>query len=146
MKDNLEQQIEDEEGRVAYAYQDSEGFWTIGVGCMVDHRKGGGLRPDEIDYILKNRIAEARVGILSLVPWVIDLDVCRQDALINMAFQLGPAGVSKFGAMLMALHVHDWQKSHDEALDSLWAKQTPARAKRIAMQLLTGEYQWKQKS
>ena len=41
-----------DEGRVRHAYQDHLGYWTIGVGRLIDQRKGGGLSEDEIDYLL----------------------------------------------------------------------------------------------
>lgn len=30
-----------DEGRVPHAYQDHLGYWTIGVGHLIDRRKGG---------------------------------------------------------------------------------------------------------
>ena len=52
----LAQMLEAEEGRKRSAYQDHLGYWTIGVGRLIDRRKGGGLSPDEIDYLLTNDI------------------------------------------------------------------------------------------
>lgn len=45
--------LETDEGRVPHAYQDHLGYWTIGVGHLIDKRKGGGLTPDEVDYLLE---------------------------------------------------------------------------------------------
>jgi lysozyme len=53
---SLRRMLEDEEGRVPHAYPDSLGYWTIGVGRLIDRRKGGGLSDDEIDYLLANDI------------------------------------------------------------------------------------------
>lgn len=55
-----------------------------------------------------------------------------QRALGSMAYQLGPAGVMKFKRMLAALAAGDRETAADEALDSTWSRQTPARARRIA--------------
>ena len=49
---NLAQLLEAREGRVAHAYIDSEGYTTIGVGRLIDKRKGGRLTDREIDYLL----------------------------------------------------------------------------------------------
>src|SRR3546814_8522584 len=47
-----------EEGRIPHAYQDSLGYWTIGVGRLIDKRKGGRLTNVEIDMLLANEIAD----------------------------------------------------------------------------------------
>jgi len=139
-------QIRLEEGEVSCAYQDSEGFWTIGVGFLIDKRKGGGLAPEEIDWIFNNRLRKLMLQFNRSFPWALDLDDPRYWALMNMAYQLGIDGLSKFHEMIQAVILANWQKAHDEALDSTWAKQTPARAQRMAAQLLTGEWQWKKNS
>ena len=41
-----------EEGEKLSAYQDSMGFWTIGVGRLIDARKGGGISQEESRYLL----------------------------------------------------------------------------------------------
>lgn len=38
---NLATQLRQEEGSVPHAYQDHLGFWTIGIGRLVDQRKPG---------------------------------------------------------------------------------------------------------
>jgi lysozyme len=57
-----------------------------------------------------------------------------------MAFQLGINGFLQFRMMRQALSRCDWLAARNEALDSLWARQTPNRARRVAEQILTGEY------
>src|SRR3546814_2848207 len=47
-----------EEGRIPHAYQDSLGYWTIGVGRLIDKRKGGRLTNVDIDMLLANDIAD----------------------------------------------------------------------------------------
>lgn len=56
-----------------------------------------------------------------------------------MAFQMGRAKLEGFNRMLLCVRAGDWQGAYDNALDSKWARQTPARANRIATMLLTGE-------
>lgn len=142
MIEELKKRIAEEEGRKATLYKDSEGFWTIGIGRLLDPAKGGRLREAEIDYLFENDVSAAHSALMSRLPWISSLDDVRVGALINMAFQMGPGGVVAFTSMLEALRTGNWQKAHDEALSSLWAKQTPARAERAAKELLTGEWQW----
>ena len=76
------------------------------------------------------------------LPWFDTLDRVRQAALLNMAYQLGVAGLKGFPKMLAALRDQRWAEAEAQALDSMWAKeQTPARARRVARQLATGEWQ-----
>ena len=52
--------------------------------------------------------------------------------LIEMVFQLGIGGVSKFKNMWKALGKGDYQTASEEMLDSRWAKQTPSRAEGLS--------------
>lgn len=140
--DNIQLQLEAEEGRSKWVYKDSEGLDTIGIGCLID-KKGGGLDDDEIDWLFAHRRAKKERELNARFPWAKELDPARYGALVNMAYQLGVPGLAAFGKMLAALQVKAWVIAHDESLDSRWAKQTPARAQRMAKQLLTGEWQWK---
>ena len=138
---NLIEQLNRDEGRSRSAYQDHLGFWTIGAGILIDARKGGGLDDEEINWLLARRIEKARAALAKRLPWFDKLDRVRQDGLVNMAYQLGVDGVMGFPRMLGALRDQRWHEAETQALDSLWAKQTPARARRIAHQFATGEMQ-----
>lgn len=128
-----------DEGEVLHAYRDSLGYLTIGVGRLIDPRRNGGISHDEAMYLLGNDIDRVQSDLNSRISFWPELDGVRQRALCNMAFQLGTNGLMQFKHMLRALESRDYQKAHDEALDSAWARQTPARAKRIAHMLLTGQ-------
>lgn len=135
------QTLKREEGMVRHAYPDTEGFLTIGYGRCVDKRKGGGLTDDEAEYLLSNDVEDVLTKLSIALPWVAQLDGVRQAALALMAFQLGIQGLMGFTQTLAA--VRDGRYDHAEVLmlDSKWAKQTPARAKRVARQMATGEWQ-----
>lgn len=142
VKTKAKAQLAGDEGRVKYAYQDTEGFWTIGIGCLIDRRNGGGLRDNEIDFIFNNRVDEKIAEIKRYIPWAeVNLDEARYGALLNMAFQLGVNGVLGFPHMLASLKIGDWLTVYGECINSKWAKQTPNRAKKVAQQFLTGEWQ-----
>lgn len=145
--DILKKQIEFEEGRRLVKYKCTAGHWTIGVGHNLDAKPfyNGERIPDVIDDALCDALFDNDVGS------VIDgldaawhgfqlLTGARQDAVINMGFQLGVEGFMKFVKLRDALVRCDWQRAYDEALKSHWAKQTPNRAKRVAGQIRTGEY------
>lgn len=139
----LREQLMDEEGVVPYAYKDHLGYLTIGCGRLIDKRKGGRLRPDEIALLLDNDIEEKTQEVEKALPWVRELDEPRRAVVVGMAFQMGTAGLLKFKNTLRAVTDGRWQDAHDGMLASKWAEQTPARAKRMARQMLTGEWQRK---
>jgi lysozyme len=127
-----------DEGFKRHAYQDHLGYWTIGVGRLIDARRGGGLSDEEIRYLLKNDIARIEKDLDEKLPWWRELSERRQRALANLAFQLGTGGLLEFSNMLDALEDGDHAKAAEEALDSKWAVQTPQRAQRIATMIREG--------
>ncbi len=133
--------LEEEEGRVRHAYLDSKGYWTIGVGRLIDGRLGGGLSNSEIDFLLSNDIAEKTREVLAKLPWAAGLNEPRRAVLIGMAFQMGIDGLLGFKATLRAVEDEHWSDAAEHMRQSLWAKQTPARARRMAHQMESGEWQ-----
>lgn len=137
----LAKDLETDEGRVPYAYQDSLGFWTIGVGFLIDKRKGGKLYPEEIDFILANRIKRILpdAQVESWYPAVAN-DPVRLAAVLNMHFQMGSGVDETFVNSFKAIGAKDWPKAAANLRQSLWAKQTPARAARVIKMIETGQH------
>lgn len=130
-----------EEGCVAYAYQDHLGYWTIGVGRLIDKRKGGALSDCEIDTLLANDIAARAIAMRDWPAWrAVKDDPVRAVALIGMAFQLGIDGLAAFKNSLALIAARRWKEAADNLLLSKWAGQTPARAKRVARMIETGQW------
>jgi lysozyme len=138
--EQLTKQLDREEGRVKHAYQDHLGYWTIGVGRLIDRRKGGGLRDKEIDYLLANDIEEKKHEVETTLPWFNKLNPARQGVLISMAFQMGINGLLNFKNTLKMVEAGNYDGAATGMLNSLWAKQTPGRAQRMAKQMRTGEW------
>lgn len=137
---DLKQQLIRDEGSVSHAYKDSLGYWTIGVGRLIDSRKGGGLSPDEIDFLLENDIKAKTREVLLALPWMEKLNDARQAVLIGMAFQMGIGGLLKFKRMLGSIEDGRYVEAAEEMVKSRWAMQTPKRAYRMAQQMETGEW------
>lgn len=137
---NLSEQLRRDEGEVLHAYQDSLGFWTIGVGRLIDSRKGGCISRSESEMLLANDIAAKQLELTKALPWILKLDPIRQAVLYNMAFNLGVAGLLNFKTTLALIAQHDYAAAAVAMLDSIWAKQLPERSARLAEQLKTGEW------
>ena len=129
-----------DEGSVPYAYEDSEGYLTIGVGRLIDKRKGGKLSDDEIEYLLDNDIDKVINQAIRAFPWYQDMDDVRQEVVLNMIFNLGIAGFSRFKHTIEAIARHDFVDASREMLDSRWASQVGNRALRLSEAMRTGEW------
>jgi lysozyme len=142
VKSELARQLKGDEGVRKCAYQDHLGFWTIGVGRLVDARKGAGLRDDEITYLLNNDIDDRINAVGKALPWFQNLDDVRKGCLLNMAFQLGTDGLLGFKNTLALIRDGKYAEAAEAMLLSRWAEQTPARAKRLSEQMRSGQWQF----
>ena len=138
--DQLTQIVIKHEGMEKSAYQDSLGYWTIGVGRLIDSRKNAGLSNDEMLYLLKNDLNQCELE-LAHFPWFMALDTVRQDVLVELCFNIGLHGVLEFEQMIKALTAKDYDTASHCLLNSLWAKQVKAgRADNMALRLKDGFY------
>lgn len=128
------------------AYRDSVGLWTIGVGHLLGPTmRMERLTEDEVYAFLEYDIKLAENRCRELFPnWVL-IDTVRQDALVNMSFNLGNRlrGFGKFiaavnGAVNTIANDEFWRTAGREMIDSLWAKQVGQRAVRLRSMVETG--------
>lgn len=145
------EQLKRHEGVVPHAYQDHLGYWTIGAGRLIDKRKGGRLRPHEIDYLLANDVEDFVKEVKRNLPWWENLDPVRKAVLVNMAFNLGIKGLLGFKNTLKFVEQGDYDRAADNMLKSKWATQVgmkPPSAKQpyggraweLAQMMRTGQY------
>ena len=128
MKDLLES-IKHHEGFVEHVYDDSLGIPTIGYGFAI---KDLILEEDLCDEILLRKLRILGRSVMGKFPFFDSLPSDCKDVLMEMCYQLGVTGVSKFKKALKAMEDGDWEKAADEMLDSKWARQTPNRAKEMS--------------
>jgi lysozyme len=135
-----------EEGEVLHAYQDSLGWWTIGVGHLIDGRKGGSIPPEISDALLEwdlNRIE----GLLDrAIPWWRDFGDARQQVVMDLAFNMGWApnavgGFDDFHDTLAALRSGRFVDAAMGLRKSLWYRQVgPRRAEPLCAALENGSF------
>ena len=128
MQDLLES-IKKHEGFVEHVYDDSLGIPTIGYGFAI---KDLVLDEDIAEEILIRKLERLKRNANSRFRWLEDMPVVVQEVILNMCYQLGVTGVSKFRRAISALQEGDWDEAANEMLDSLWARQTPNRAKELS--------------
>ena len=128
MKDLLES-IKKHEGFVEHVYDDSLDIPTIGYGFAI---KDLVLDEDIAEEILIRKLERLKRNANSRFKWLEDMPVVVQEVVLNMCYQLGVTGVSKFRKAISALQEGEWDEAANEMLDSLWARQTPNRATELS--------------
>ena len=126
---DLLESIKKHEGFVEHVYQDSLGIDTIGYWFAI---KDLILDEDIAEDILMRKLEKLKRNANSRFQWLEDMPQEVQAVVLNMCYQLGVTGVSKFRKAISALQEGDWSGAADEMLDSLWAWQSPNRAKELS--------------
>ena len=138
--DRLLESVKKHEGYRNKVYLDTLGKRTVGVGhlCVEDFWE------DDKEYeekflmtILEHDLESAIKGAKDLMQehGCMDIDELAEEIIIEMVFQLGKTGVSKFRNMWKHLSALEYASAASEMLDSRWAKQTPNRAQDMSAQM-----------
>lgn len=129
MRESIIDMLIRHEGQRLFPYKDTAGKLTIGIGRNLDDT---GLTANEARYLLENDLGRIRMELDDALPWWRALDLTRQTVLLNMAFNLGVAGLMKFEKFLHAVSHGNYERAAGEMLESLWAKQVHRRAVELA--------------
>lgn len=129
-------ELERDEGLRLKPYRCSAGRLTIGIGRNLDDV---GISVEEARHLLHNDIARTAADLDRLLPWWSTLDEVRQRVLLNMAFNMGAAGLAGFRQTLGFVRAGLWGAAADGMLASLWARQVGPRAVRLAEMMRTGQ-------
>ena len=121
--------IKRHEGFRSTVYQCTEGYDTIGYGFAI---KDLVLDEDVAELILMKKLHKLLERILIAFPWFKDIDDKAKSVVVNMCYQLGLSGFSKFKKTIYLLETEQYEDASIEMLDSLWAKQTPSRARELS--------------
>lgn len=140
-KEKLIESLTKHEGLRTLPYEDSVGVLTIGVGHNLEDRP---LTNRAVQTILEDDIAEAVYELNRIKGYLgfeKTLSDARENVLIEMVFNLGSPRLSKFVKFWAAVKDADYETASIEMLDSKWATQVGQRAKTLAEQMRTGEFQ-----
>ena len=107
------------------------GYWTIGYG----HNIQTNPIPERIaETLLVHDIATV-LGQCESFDWFYPLSDIRKRVIVNMVFNIGVTGVSKFKKMIAAIEAEDWYLAAVEMADSKWFRQVGDRALRLAQMM-----------
>jgi lysozyme len=126
--DALINQIARHEGLRTKPYLDTEGVWTIGYG----HNLNEPITDADARHILLSDIQKAIDGCVHAFPWFLELSQPRQDAMIDLAYNMGIARLSGFKKFLAAMALGNYDEASYHLLDSRWAAQVKGRSVEVA--------------
>jgi len=126
---SLIESIKKHEGYVGVVYKDSLNVDTIGYGFAIKDLE---LDRDICDIILERKIKDLHDRVKNKFKWYGYMPQEIKDVVMEMCYQLGVGGFSKFKKTISFLENKQFKDASEEMLDSLWAKQTPNRAKELS--------------
>ena len=139
MIEQIKNRIKKHEGFRNKVYKDTLNKRTIGYGhlCVEDWWEDGKEYTEaELERVFDKDFETAKNSASNLYK---DCSIEDEAKGINieMLFQLGPTGVSKFKKMWVALKNNppNYKEAAVQMLDSRWAKQTKNRAESLAKQM-----------
>jgi lysozyme len=129
------------------AYSCTSGALTIGYGHNLDANPVPGinaeskLTDDQADRLLSIDIQQYAERLDDRFPWVKDLEPARYAVLLNMAFNMGIAGLAGFRNTLALTKARQYASAAANMLVSKWASQVKGRARELAEQMTVGKWQ-----
>jgi len=137
-KAKLAEQLKKHEGLRLKPYTDTVGKLTLGIGRNLEDK---GITEQEALFMLNNDVDYFYDKIKKEINWFWALNDARQNALVNMAFNLGVNGLLTFKNTLFLIANGSFDSAAEEMLNSKWAEQVGYRADELAEQMRTGEFQ-----
>ena len=133
--------IKENEGFCGEIYEDSRGYKTIGYGFLLAALSkdelalnGGRVEPMSraaADQILELKLRKLRPRVFEAFAWLKEKPANVQDVVIEMCYQMDVSKVKKFVTTLHYIRTGEYEKAIANGLRSLWAQQTPNRAKKV---------------
>jgi len=138
-----------EEGYREAPYLDTLGFPTVAGGIKIGPQNAPlsyyqFTVPREVGDVWKKCMVDEKTAQMANQAAIIAaLEKCnaaRADILYSMAYQMGVVGLAGFRNTLAMIAAENFSGAAKGMLNSLWARQTPNRARRHAEVMRTGTY------
>ena len=126
---SLIKQIKHHEGYRSRVYKCTEGYDTIGYGFAI---KDLVVSEEVCEMILLEKLEFLEKSIKNRFSWYEESPQVIKEVIINMCYQLGVSGFSRFRKTISYLEKENYLEASKEMLRSRWAKQTPNRAKELS--------------
>ena len=136
--EQVQKQLENDEGVVYEIYTDHLGYPTFGIGHLItkndpefEEPVGTPVSKERVDSVFAIDIKIAEDECCVLYPFWEELPEEVQEILVNMMFNLGRPRLTKFKKMNAALEMGDWKTAAIEGRDSRWYHQVGNRSERL---------------
>jgi lysozyme len=119
------------------------GHMSIGYARNLDVHGGGvpeSITLEQAEAYLDEDVQTAIDACSGIVFGFEGIGDARQAVLIDMAYNLGGAGLSQFVNMLSAIRAKEWNLAALAMANSRWAIQTKGRAIELALMMKSGEW------
>lgn len=134
--EEIKERIKKHEGFIPKVYKDILGKATIGYGHLVtekdDFKENVEYSKDFLEEVFNQDFNKAVEGAEELISQLNLVLATVKGVIIEMVFQLGKTGVSKFKKFFEALNKQDYNEAANQMIDSNWHKQTPKRCEELA--------------
>jgi GH24 family phage-related lysozyme (muramidase) len=131
----VKERIKKHEGFRNTVYLDSLGKATIGYGHLLteddDFEEGIQYDKSLLEVLFDKDFNRSAYNAEQLLEGIDICDTARE-IIVEMVFQLGIGGVSKFKKMFEALRKKDYNEAAEQMLDSQWRVQTPKRCEELS--------------
>lgn len=138
-----------EEGYKEKPYIDTQGYPTVAGGIKIGP-KGAKLSnytftvPREVGDLWKKSFVQSTIAQMwkstTIASAMSSCNDARCDILVSMAYQMGAEGLAGFKNTLAMIAAKRFDDAAKGMLNSLWARQTPNRARRHAEVMRSGTY------
>lgn len=140
--DKEREEIQLDEGKVLTSYKDTQGNWTIGIGHFLGPNpiyQNKTITEEQCQQYFEDDFSSAEDIAKACFDGFEGLDGPRKGALVNMAFNMGKT-LSTFHTFLDYLDRGLYKEAAIDLMNTRYAREVPARAKRIAYRIQTGNY------
>lgn len=142
---SLIESIKVNEGFRANIYQCTAGVDTVGYGFNVNYLEEDELAlnngivepmtPEAAHKILELKLEKLKAALIREFSWVEQKPIIVQEALLEMAYQLGIPKMKSFSQTLTYIKEDNYQQAAINLRKSKWAKQTPKRVENLIRSL-----------
>ena len=126
---DIVESIKKHEGFRSKVYKCTEGYDTIGYGFAI---KDLIIEEDIATLILMRKVKTLLERIIIAFPWFKDIDDKAKKVVVEMVYNLGVRGFSKFKKTIYYLETEQYKEASVEMLDSLWARQVKGRSRELS--------------
>ena len=129
--ENVIGRLKRNEGFSSGIYEDTNGIPTIGYGFSMPYFD---LTETEASLILDRKVASVTDRAFNSFEWLFKMPDSVQEVVIEMCYQMGIRGFSRFKKTIKHLKAREFQNASMEMLLSKWARSdSKIRAERLAI-------------